>query len=143
MTRILLFALNLGVLFSVGLAHETQTVDAGNQQYKLIVGFATEPPFTDERNGLDLFVRTEADEAVENLENSLRADITAPSGETRTLTLRTFFSRPGDYTDDFVLTEPGVYTVRVYGFIGNLEVDTAFELHEVRPLSDLHFPSGN
>ncbi len=141
MKRAVLFVLSLFVLLNVTLAHETQTVGSGEETYTIIVGFATEPPFTDERNGLDLFVRTADDAPVENLENSLEAELTAPNGETRILTLRARYGAPGDYTDDFVLTMPGVYTVRVYGFIGELEVDAAFETHEVRPLSDLRFPN--
>ena len=123
-------------------AHETQTVGSGDTQFDITAGFATEPPFTEERNGLDLFIRTAAEEPVENLENSVKAELTAPNGETRILSLRTVFNSPGDYTDDFVLTMPGIYTLRVYGFIGDLEVDNTFELSEVRPLSDLYFPGG-
>lgn len=134
-------SLLLAALFAsvTAAAHETQLVDGG--QYKVIVGYATEPAYTEERNGLDLFVRTADDQPVENLENSLSAVLIAPDGATtRQLSLRPVFGQPGDYTDDFILTEPGFYTLRLTGFIGATEVDLTFEFHEVAPLDDLRFP---
>lgn len=135
------FALLSLFLFSTSLAHETQLVGEGSQQYKVIVGYATEPPYTDERNGLDLFIRTAADEPVENLQNSLTAVLIAPDGSTsRQLELRPVYGQPGDYTDDFVLTEPGVYQLHLTGFIGANEIDLTFEFSEAKPLSGLRFP---
>lgn len=40
-------------------------------RYKVIVGYAKEPAYTDERNGLDLFIRTVANEPEPNLASSL------------------------------------------------------------------------
>ena len=37
------------------------------------------------------------------------AQKTAPTGEKLSLTLRAVHGQPGSYTDDFVLTQPGVY----------------------------------
>lgn len=127
-------------LFSATFAHETQTVGEGADEIKVIVGMASEPAFTDERNGLDLIVRDADDEPIENLENSLTVEITAPGGETRVLALRAQVGQPGSYTDDFVLTDMGVYTLHIGGFIGGTEVDLTFESHEVAAFNELRFP---
>lgn len=142
MRRVLLSVLapSFFLVFVAALAHETQIVGEGDGSYKVVAGYATEPAYTEERNGLDLFVRTMSDEPVENLQNSLAAELIAPTGETLPLELRGVHGRPGDYTDDFLLTEPGIYRLRVSGFIGSDEVDLTFELHDVAPLDELRFP---
>lgn len=140
-TSALLAAALFIALLTTTFAHEEQTVGEGADQYAVILGMASEPAFTDERNGLDLIIEDAAGEPVENLENSLMASITAPDGNAaRDLELRPVYGEPGTYTDDFVLTEPGVYSVRVHGFIGETAVDLTFETHEVAPLADLRFP---
>lgn len=122
-------------------AHDEQTVGEGENQYTVILGMASEPAFTEEHNGLDLIIQDAAGEGVENLEESLSAAITSPDGSaTRDLTLRAVYNEPGSYTDDFVLTQPGAYSVHITGFIGETEVDVTFETHEVAPLADLNFP---
>ena len=130
------------VLFVTAAAfgHTTKTVGEGDEQYDVIVGYATEPAFTEERNGLDLFVRTRDGEPVENLQNSLTVELIAPAGETLPLDLRAVHGAAGEYTDDFALSEPGVYRVHVTGFIGATEVDLTFEMYEVAPFDELVFP---
>ena len=125
---------------TVAFAHETQTVGEGEEQYNVSVGYTTEPAYTEERNGLALFVRSASDEPVANLQNSLTAQLTAPTGETLPLQLRAVQGEPGSYTDDFVLTQPGAYQLSVAGFIGGVGVDLTFDLHEVAPLDELRFP---
>lgn len=127
-------------LLAVGFAHETQFVGAG-EQYKVTVGYSKEPAYTDERNGLDLFIRDADGQPVEGLENSLTATLVAPDGATtRLLTLRGVYGKAGDYTDDFVLTQPGAYQLRLTGFIGAAAVDLTFTFHDVKELSGLRFP---
>jgi hypothetical protein len=136
---IALFALLL--LVSSAYAHETKVVGPEGNGYRVIVGMVREPVFTDERNGLDLIIRRDDDEEpVEGLAESLNAEFTAPGGEIRELTLRAQWGRPGYYTDDILLTQPGVYQIHIWGFIGEVEFDETFETHEVRPLTDLRFP---
>ncbi|MDR7521637.1 MAG: hypothetical protein QN168_04145 [Armatimonadota bacterium] len=131
--------LTLGVIAPAVLGHQTKVVGG---KYRVIVGFVREPAFTDERNGLDLIVRRVEDNApVEHLERSLSAELIAPGGQgRRALRLRPQFGRPGYYTDDFILTRPGVYQIRVWGVIADVRFDETFESHEVRPLSELRFP---
>ena len=131
----------LFALTATALAHETQIVGEGDGQYRVIVGYAKEPAYTEERNGLDLFIREATGEPVPNLANSLSATLIAPDGTTtRQLSLREVHGSPGDYTDDFILTETGVYQLHLTGFIGALEVDLTFSFHDVADLSDLRFP---
>lgn len=120
-------------------AHETKVV--GNR-YKVIVGMVREPAFTNERNGLDLIIRrADNNEPVENVERSLSAVLISPDGRTaRVLKIRAQFGRPGYYTDDFILTQPGVYKIRVFGIIADLSFDEMFESHEVRRIEELRFP---
>jgi hypothetical protein len=134
--------LSLAALFPLAFAHETVTVGQGENQYQVTVGYINEPPYTEQLNGLTLIIRTANDEPVENLESSLTAELVAPDGEaTRELPLRAQFGEPGSYTSDFILTEPGAYTFRVSGFIGDHEVDLEVPYdHEVEPSSELRFP---
>ena len=120
-------------------AHETKVV--GNR-YKVIVGMVREPAFTSERNGLDLIIRrSDNNDPVENLERSLSAVVISPDGKTaRALKIRAQFGRPGYYTDDFILTLPGVYKFRIFGIIGDLSFDEMYESHEVKKIEELRFP---
>lgn len=140
--RTALLAAAATLFLATAFAHETQSVGEGESQYNVIVGFATEPPYTEERSGLSLTVRNANDGSpVENLENSLSVDLIAPDGTTsRPLQLRARHAEPGAYTDDFLLTAPGVYSLHVTGFIGATQVDLTFEMHEVTPLDALRFP---
>ena len=137
--------LALTLLFALGalaFAHETRTLEAGDgAQYDVTVGLLNEPIYNTVRTGVDLIIRMTADETpVENLESSLQADITSPDGSvTRTLTLRPQYNKPGYYTADLMLAEPGTYDVRVYGFIGEMEVDETYP-REVADISEIRFP---
>lgn len=134
----LLLALSAAPL---ALAHNEQTVGSGENEYTISLAMNSEPAFTEAPNGLNLIVQNGEGTGVENLETSLTATLTAPNGSAeRELTLRPVSGEPGAYTDDFVLTEPGVYSVHIGGFIGETEVDVTFETHEVAPLADLRFP---
>lgn len=123
-------------------AHDTQTVGQGENQYQVTVGYVNEPPYTEQFNGIDLIIRDMDDQPIENLETSLSAELVSPDGETtRELPLRAQYGEPGAYTSDFILTQPGAYTFRITGFIGELEVNLEIPYdHEVEPASELHFP---
>jgi len=127
----------LAALPAIG--HETKTVGG---KFRVIVGMVREPAFTNERNGLDLIVRRADNNApVENLERSVSAVLIAPDGRTaRPLKIRPQFGRPGYYTDDFILTRPGVYRFRIFGVIEDVTFDETFQSHEVRALEELRFP---
>jgi len=128
-------------LLGLALAHELRVVGAeGGTQYEIVVGMLNEPVFTEVRTGLDLTIRSVAEgRPVEGLETSLEVTVTAPGGQTRTLQVRPRYGAPGAYTDDYILTTPGTYDIRVRGFIGDLEVDETFP-REVADGHDLRFP---
>lgn len=134
--------LTLLTALTTAAAHDHHTVGEGENQFEITLGYVREPAYTDELNGLDLFVHTMADEPVENLEASLGVAIIAPDGETRReLPLRAVYGEPGAYTSDFILSEPGVYSFAITGFIGATEVDLSVPYEdEVTPLAELRFP---
>ena len=137
-----LVSLSLLTALTTAAAHDHHTVGEGENQVEITLGYAREPAYTDELNGLDLFVHTMTDEPVENLESSLSVAIVAPNGETRrTLPLRAVYGEPGAYTSDLILSEPGVYSFEISGFIGEAEVDLNVPYGDaVAPLAELRFP---
>jgi len=141
-TGIAAVVLMLGLLVG-GAAEAHQTHAVGPEgEYLVIFGFEKEPIYTEERNGLDLIVRRAADrEPVAFLEETLFVEIVSPDGQVRRqLPVRARHGQPGYYTADIVLTQPGVYTVRVWGFIYDVQFDVEFQTHEVAPLAELRFP---
>lgn len=140
-SRILAVCLAITLIASLAIAHETRTLGEEGNQIKVTVGLLDEPVYDGSKTGIDLIVRNAGDDKpIENLENSLSADITSPDGSaTRTLELRPQFGAPGAYTADLILTEPGTYGVRIYGFIGNLEIDESFD-RDVGNAADVRFP---
>jgi hypothetical protein len=128
----------LSTVISLALAHQTREV--GNGKYKVIVGMVKEPAFTAARNSPDLIIRDAQNNLVENLDRNLQAEITTPDGKgNRTLTLRAQFGKPGYYTDDFNLTQPGVHKIRVWGKIADMDFDLTYDSHEVKAPSSLRF----
>lgn len=122
------------------LAHETKGV--GDGRFLISFGFRHEPIYTDDLNGVEFIVRRAADgEPVAFLEQSMLAEITAPDGVSRRqLTLRGVWGQPGVYTADLVLSLPGIYEVRLWGFIDDVEFDELFHSHEVTELDEIRFP---
>lgn len=139
-----LFVLALAVVAAAAptvFAHETKAVGSEGQ-FLISFGFRHEPIYTDDLNGLEFIVRRAAGgEPVEFLEQSMLAEIVAPDGVTRRqLTLRGVWGQPGVYTADLVLTVPGVYGVRLWGFIDDVEFDELFHSHEVTAVEEIRFP---
>ncbi len=116
------------------LAHERAEVG----EYLIIVGQLSEPSMTGRVNGLDLIIRKKADNSpVEGAEKDLTVEITTPTGFKRTFTADGQYGpnslwpqfgadRKGRYTTTWILTQPGQYTIRVYGKIGDTPVDVTF-----------------
>lgn len=139
---IALMTLALGA--AVASAHEHREVG----EYELTVGFWTEPAIADEPNGLSLDVQLgHGDEGtpVEGLEETLQAEVLF-GGETRPLELRAAFGTPGRYRSDFIPSEPGTYSFRIYGSIEGMELDETFTggpdtFSEVESKDALNFPA--
>ena len=134
------FATVLSLAAANALAHNNKMV--ANEQYRMSVGLIAEPIYTNERNGLDLAIRRAGEkETVPGLEAGLKAEIISPDGQSRReMTVRPRYGHPGRYTFDVVLTQPGSYSIRVWGTIDGAAFDETFELSEARPLTELRFP---
>jgi hypothetical protein len=144
----------LFVLFvSVALAHEGREIG----EYELHFGWRSEPALTGYLNGPELFIHMheehegteEAEEGEEapfpaDIEVSLQVEVTFGS-ESKTLALRPAFGETGHYVADLIPSLPGDYTFRVFGTIGETDVDEVFtstdgQFSSVDPSSDAMFP---
>ncbi|MFW6070708.1 MAG: hypothetical protein ACOC9X_06625 [bacterium] len=126
-------------------AHESRMVGP----YEFVVGFADEPAFEGQANGVQLRVsRAEGEEAepVEGLEQTLQVEVThVESGVSEVMDLRAVFGDAGHYTNDWIPSAPGQYRFRFFGDVEDLAVDEVFEsgpdtFSSVEPAGDLYFP---
>lgn len=124
-------------------AHLTQS--AG--QYDIVVGFVFEPPITGQMNGVFVqIVKTDTKDPIEGLENTLRVTVSY-GGKVVEPDLRPLLpplGRSGQYVADIIPTQPGIYTTRIRGAIGALNIDKVWVMNStsdiVRDKSDLEFP---
>jgi hypothetical protein len=134
-------------------AHETRVV--GDGKYQIVVGFKNEPVFAGDKSGLEFWV-TEAPEAtpaadaesegtpVEGLDETLQAEVIFED-QTMELPLSAMWDEPGGYGSDFFPSEPGTYSFRIYGAIGDTEIDETFTsgpetFGDVQDPAPLQFP---
>jgi hypothetical protein len=122
-------------------AHESRTVGT---DYEFVVGFIEEPAIQNDTNGLWLSVK-KGEEPVTGLADTLKAEIMY-SDQTREATLTPAFGEDGVYTSVFIPTEPGDYTFRIFGKIGNQDVDETFTsspegFDSVAARADYEFPT--
>ncbi|WP_135257313.1 hypothetical protein [Thermus caldilimi] len=103
------------------LAHESRQVG----EYRVVIGFLQNPAFAGFPNSVDLRV-TRGDQPVEGLEKTLRVELIAPNGERMLLELSEAHGQPGYYRGWFIPGVPGNYQFRIFGKIGDLEVDETF-----------------
>lgn len=135
----------MALLFVVGassvLAHEHRHVDG----YELTFGWRVEPAYAGVYNGPELFVEDEEGNPVEGLEETLKLEVSF-GGVSKELSLYGVWQDPGHYTADLLPTLPGDYSFRVFGSIGETEIDEVFtsadgEFGTIEPLEDIAFPS--
>jgi hypothetical protein len=126
-------ALLIALPFTVG-AHESRTIADG--KYQVVVGFINEPVFAGDKSGLEFWVTdvskatpSAGDEAegtpVEGLAETLKAEVIFED-QTMELPLEAAFDEPGGYESVFFPMEAGDYTFRIYGTIGDTEIDESF-----------------
>lgn len=163
---ITVLVLTVVVLAIPALAHEGREVG----EYAITFGWRVEPAYTGLFNGPEFSVTThgaeheeaeatpeaghedtggddhhdEASTAVEGLEETLQIEVSY-GGQTKLLRLRAVWGEPGNYTADLIPTQPGDYTFRIFGTIGDTEVDETFsstdgEFSSVEPVEDIQFP---
>jgi hypothetical protein len=135
---VLLGCLLLAVSPSLSSAHEARTI--GDGKYQIVVGFMDEPVFAGDKSGLEFWVTdvsqatpaaaaTDDEEAagapVEGLEDTLKAEVIFED-QTMELPLSATFGQPGGYGSVFFPMAAGDYTFRIYGKIGDTDIDESF-----------------
>lgn len=152
MKRIWAIFLALLVVASSALAHEGREVG----EYELHFGWQVEPAFTNQLNGPEVYIslhthddhshsEDEEESAFpEDIEVSLQVDVTF-GPETLTLILEPVWGETGHYAADLIPTLPGDYSFRLYGTIGDTDVDEIFtsadgSFSSINPSSDVMFP---
>ena len=115
------------------LAHER--VELG--PYVVVVGWVKEPAIVGERNGLFLQF-TQDEEPVEGVAATLDAELQY-AGRTFRANLEPT-ETPGIYTAELLPTVRGQYSIRLFGSVGELEIDEIIDPEEVFPASRIQFP---
>jgi hypothetical protein len=122
-------------------AHEVRQLADG--KYQIVVGFIDEPVFAGDKSGLEIFVSdlsapatpvagagSDEDEEsegapVDGLEETLKAEVIF-GDQTMELPLNARFGTPGAYESVFFPMKPGDYTFRIYGKLGDTDIDESF-----------------
>ena len=139
MWSIALGSIALGAVLMLALpaavdAHETRVIADG--QYEIVVGFMDEPVFAGDKSGLEFWVSEvsmatpsadggEEGTPVAGLEETLQAEVIF-GDQTMELPLEATWDEPGGYGSVFFPMEPGDYTFRIFGTIGDVEIDETF-----------------
>lgn len=137
----IVLALTLATLAFPAAAHEGREVG----ENLIVFGWRVEPTYTSLLNGPEFTVEThDDDKPVEGLEETLQLEVSY-GGKSKLLKLRAVFDAPGHYTADLIPTQPGDYSFRLTGTIGDTDVDEIFdsasgEFSSVEPISDIQFP---
>lgn len=123
-------------------AHEHREIGP----FTFTVGFANEPAFEGEQNGVWLrVVDTASTQPVAGAENTLKVRV-IKGAEQRDLPLEAAFGEKGVYTADFYPTESGDYTFHFTGTINDTPIDERFTsspetFSSVAAVSELQFPT--
>ena len=113
-------------------------------RWTMEVGFVREPATQADTNGLWLRVM-EGDQPVEGLEQTLQAEVIYGDA-VRALPLIPVTNEPGTYTSTFIPVQPGDYTFRIFGTLGDVTLDEFFTsapegVAPVDPRLDYEFPT--
>ena len=122
----LLAAGSLLLLATPASAHEDRVVG----DFEMTVGFATEPAFAGQPNGVELFL-SEHHEAVTDLADELEVTVTFGEQTSEAMPFEAAFEvgefgTPGDYRADFVPSQPGTYSFHVSGTFHGQDFDEEF-----------------
>ncbi len=105
--------------------------------YAIVIGWLQEPPIVGERNALTLEI-TEDEQPVSGAEATLDVEVLY-AGRTWRVNMNPT-TTPGLYTATLFPTVRGVYTTRLFGTLGSIDVDVELDPEEVLPASNLQFP---
>lgn len=135
----------LVVAIPSAVAHEGREVG----DYELHFGWRVEPALSNQLNGPEVYISVlgaeEGTAFPEDIEVALQVDVTF-GPETITLTLEPAWGETGHYIADLIPTMPGDYSFRLYGTIGDTEVDEVFtsadgQFSTIEPSTDVMFPA--
>src|SRR5262249_47965589 len=124
-------------------AHEVRQL--ANGKYQIVVGFMNEPVYAGDKSGLEFFVsdlsapatpqasaasggdedEESAGAPVNGLEKTLKAEVIFQD-QTMELPLEARYGAPGAYQSVFYPMKAGDYTFRIYGKIGDTDIDESF-----------------
>lgn len=131
------------LLPSTSFAHERRQVG----KYDVVVGWSSEPAFSDVMNGLDLRVEDrDTKELITGLEKTLKAEAIFGSQRRPLELLPVSTSTPGRYISRFVPAAAGDYRFRIFGTVQGAEIDQTFDsadgkFDSVDALEELRFPA--
>ncbi|MSQ27603.1 MAG: hypothetical protein EXR51_05635 [Dehalococcoidia bacterium] len=127
---------------AVALAHERRDVG----KYQFVVGWAGEPAFEGEKNGISLRILVrDSNEPVSGAEQTLKAEVLFGT-QRKEVPLRAVFQQPGMYAGDLVPTKEGDYRFRFFGAIDGAEVNQTFDsadkmFNGVESIRAIQFPA--
>ena len=114
------------------LAHEHRQVGS----YSFVVGWKSEPTFTDSRNGVQLFLSDSKGKPVTDLGETLKVEVifTSDNGKMPAMGLEPAFGEgfgtPGEYGAPVIPTRPDKYTFHFTGTVKGQAVDQSFTSSE-------------
>ena len=132
-TAVFLAAILLTINTTTTLAHTR--VEVGS--YAIVVGWLVEPPIVGERNALTIEI-SEDELPVVGVEAGLKAELVYGGQTFRTNLNPT--QEPGFYTATIFPTVRGQYAVRLFGTLGDMEIDETIEPEEVFSADRIQFP---
>ena len=116
------------VVMSAGAAFAHEARDVG--QFKVEVGWATEPAFTGDPNAIQLLLHDANDQPITDLGDTLKVEASFGATKSGPLDIKPAFSdeegTKGDYRSDLVPTRPGKYTFHFTGTIHGQPFDESF-----------------
>jgi hypothetical protein len=125
----------------IGLSLTTETADAHKRveigPYVVIVGWEIEPPIVGERNQIVVDLR-EGETAVTGAEAGLAVEVLYAGRSFRSNLTPT--TTPGYYHVEILPTVRGQYSVRLFGTLGDMEIDETIDPEPVFAADRLQFP---
>ena len=116
------------VVMTAGTAFAHEARDVG--QFKVEVGWATEPAFTGDPNAIQLFLHDANDQPITDLGDTLKVEASFGDKKSGPLDIKPAFTdsegTKGDYRSDLVPTRPGKYTFHFTGTIHGQPFDESF-----------------
>ena len=106
--------------------------------YVIIVGWRSEPVIVGERNALTIDIHTNEEEPVTGVESTLDLEVLYAGRTFRSNLSAT--ETAGLYTAEIFPTVRGQYSVRLFGTIGDEEVDVTVQPEEVFSAARIQFP---